>query len=261
MTKRAKPSPKNLSAQQVLSPEVLKRLNQTGPRKKVLHVFSGPKHAKRLHPRFLSETEWDEIRLDPFERNEPDIVGSFPEFALLPDGAFDAIWIAHGIQRLSAREIPAFFAQAYRVLAWRGVLICTTPDLQTIAKLLWEGATPEETIFKTPQESVTALDLLYGSHSADGIIPAPLQHKTAFYCTTLGRRFKESGFFNIEIKRDNLVLWGIGHKLPKDTPNLNDKIIVIDQHAPPMPKGNPKQPDELDMPPAIWKALGLKKPT
>ena len=236
-----------------------KRLSTSGDTKRVLHIFSGAKGNERLHKLYTGEG-WEEIRMDPFPAHAPDITGSWEELQHVPDTCMDAIWASHCIQRISPIDLTRILEQCLRVLKLGGSMLVTTPDLLSVSKAIWEGKLPTESVHRIGQPIITPIDLLYGAFR-DVPGPVPLIHKNAFTAPSLGLAFKKAGFFNIEIKRsDDFVLWGIAHKLASGAPNKQEKIIVNDKFAPRSSQIAPSGLiDELNVPPYLWKPLGLKK--
>lgn len=228
---------------------ILKKLGEPSEKKRVLHLYSGAASEKRMHASFNPES-WEEVRIDPFAENTPDIVGGFEMLSQFPDGCFQALWCAHRLQLLPQDQIVPCLKECLRVLSDKGMLLFTVADLQSVSKLVWEGKQPDESLIgKGP----TALQLLYGP------VPA-LRFQSSFTALTFGRALKNAGFFNVEVKREDVTLWGLGHKLSKEHPNRSDRILVVDRYAPMQPSATPGgQSDELDRPPHYWKPVGLKK--
>jgi hypothetical protein len=227
---------------------LLKKLSEPSEKKRVLHLYSGAVSEKRMHASF-TPVGWEEVRVDPFAENAPDIVGGFDALSQFPDDCFQAIWCAHRLQLLPQDQVVPSLKACLRVLSDKGMLLFTTADLQTVSKLVWESKQPDEPL---TSKGPTALQLLYGPSSA-------LRFQSSFTALTFGRALKNAGFYNVEVKREDLTLWGLGHKLSQAHPNRSDRILVVDRYAPMQPSTAPGMSDELDRPPHLWKPVGLKK--
>lgn len=240
-----------------VSPALQKRLTSRSDKKRVLHVYSAQAGSGRMHAKF-SGPDWEEIRLDPFDSNKPDILGDWNQLADIPDQSFDAIWTSHGVQHMFISEVPKALSHCHRILKDGGLMLITVPDLQSIAKAIYDGKSPVESLNRIGQPVITSLDLLYGAFPSPP--PATLMNQSAFTAPSIGTAFKKAGFFNIEIKRgDDYVLWGIAYRLPVDAPNKQEKILVNDKYAPRGIVASSGLTDELDTPPHLWKPLNLKK--
>ncbi len=232
----------------------MKRFSTASDKKRVLHLFSGAAREKRLHVQFTADA-WEEIRVDPQHANAPDILGGFDTLALLPNACVEAVWFSQRLQSLNATEVVEVLKQIPRVLRDDGMILLNTVEVQTIAKYLWEGRALDEPLARLPGgATLSPLELLYGS------MRMGVESRTIFTTATLGKAFKAAGFSNIEIKREEWLLWGLAYKIgATSTIVRNDKIVLFDKFVPPQPTGTSGQLDELDRPPYRWKALGLKR--
>lgn len=239
-----------------VSPDLRKRLTSETGKKRVLHVYSAQAGSGRLHSHFHAEG-WEEIRLDPFPGHAPDIIGDWKQLPDLPDNCVNAIWSSHALQRLHISEVPKALKECYRILKDGGMMLLTAPDLQCVAKSVWEGKSPTDSLVPIGKPPLTPNDLLFGAFKE----PPPLNliHQCAFTGSSLGLALKAAGFFNIEIKRgDDFVLWGVAYRIPAGQPR-QEKVLINDKFAPRSIIAQSGLVDELNVPPHFWKPLGLKK--
>jgi|GEM_PF-581278 len=238
----------------------------------VLHIGCGAPNPEKLHKSFRTD-EWFELRLDIDKDANPDIVSDMVEMSAIPDESVDAIWSSHNIEHLYPHIVPAAMKEFYRVLKMGGHILVTMPDIQSVAAFVANG-TLEEPIYQSPAGPICPIDIMYGLRSAMARGNLFMAHKTAFTAKSLGDYFRNAGFSNITLSRDWVDLWGIGYKFPPGHPQRVEKMVIQENQerrvtpppAPPLQRlphpgafHSGVMTDELDIPPKIWKPLGLKK--
>lgn len=245
-------------------------------KKKVLHIGWNSAVTQSLHTRFKTP-EWQEIRLDQDPNTQPDFVAPLTNMKVIPDASIDAIWMQHVLQRFIITDVPQILRECFRVLKPMGYVFLSVPDGQAAAAYVAHSRV-DEILFQTPLGAITAMDLLYGfrlhlergwQHQA---------HRCLMTADILGLVMRDSGFTNIRIQRRNTFdMMAVGYKYPYDHADRAEKVEIISDvnkgvpkpgelptpAASPRPvaqlKGKLGLPDELMIPPARWKPLGLKK--
>ena len=104
---------------------------------------------------------WKEIRLD-FDKNvNTDIVGTLTDMKSVETGSVDAVYSSHNIEHIFPHEVPIVLREFYRVLKEDGIVVITCSDLQSVGKAIAQDKLLES-LFESPEGSVTAFDILYG---------------------------------------------------------------------------------------------------
>lgn len=231
--------------------------------KKVLHVGCGPKSKKDL-PKTFQGDDWQEIRLDIDPSAKPDIVSDIMEMKPVANDSVDAVFSSHNVEHVYAFQVQKVLSEFFRVIKPGGFAYITCPDLQAVAFHIAQGKF-EAPLYQSPAGPITAQDILYGHGASMQRGQFYMAHKCGFTAESLGLRMQAAGFRDVVVERDQyLNLWARGIKVAKGDPREKDdrirlrggyKHVVV-----PAPDALPnKMPDELDIPPKLWKPLGLKK--
>jgi len=141
----------------------------------------------------FNNDNWKEIRLD-FDKNvNPDIVGTLTDMKSVETGSVDAVYSSHNIEHIFPHEVPIVLREFYRVLKEDGIVVITCSDLQSVGEAIAQDKLLE-TLYESPEGSVTAFDILYGHRktTADGNIY--MIHKGGFTYSLLNKAFYEAGF-------------------------------------------------------------------
>jgi SAM-dependent methyltransferase len=166
-------------------------------RKLLLHVGSGPKNLKVVHPLFRTP-EWVEVRLDIDPNAEPDLVASMLDMSAVPADSVDAVWSGNNLEHLYPHEVPTALREFLRVLKSDGFALIAVPDLRRIAQAVAADRLTEP-LYDTPAGKVTPLDALFGFGSALAAGNLFMAHHTGFTPRSLDAALRESGFNHVEL--------------------------------------------------------------
>lgn len=187
------------------------------PRKRVLHVGSGPKiragsgQPPKLHESFCTP-DWEEVRLDINPKVEPDIVASITNLSIIPDGLFDALYSSHNLEHLHPHEVPVALGEFYRVLRPSGYALITLPDLTQVARAIVAGG-EEAPVLMTDKGPITPLDILYGFRPFLAAGNLFMAHNFAFTAQTLRQALEQAGFSTVTVEPDDVYnLWAVAGK-------------------------------------------------
>lgn len=162
-------------------------------RRLVLNIGSGPYSPRKLHPAF-STPDWRQIRLDIDPAAKPDLVGSITRMdAVVGPRSVDAVWSSHSLEHLHSHEVDGALGQVRRVLKPTGFVLITCPDLESIARLVVQGAL-EAVAYTSPAGPITALDMLFGHSASIAHGNHYMAHHTGFTCARLGEALLRAGF-------------------------------------------------------------------
>lgn len=191
--------------------------------KTILHVGPGHRNNGAKLPAAFLGSDWQEIRLDIDPANEPDIVGSMLDMALVADASVDAIYSAHNIEHVYAHEVPQVLKEFLRVLKPDGFLVVTCPDLQTVCQLVAEDKL-NDAAYTSQAGPITPLDILYGHGAALAAGHLYMAHKTGFTLKTLTQALHATGFATSAGKRRlrGLDLWVVASKGPMEEAALRE---------------------------------------
>jgi SAM-dependent methyltransferase len=243
-------------------------------RKVVLHLGWMSALEGRLTPLFPAE-EWREIRFDCDARAKPDILGRLDKFEGIADGSIDVVYAPQLIQRFPLPGVPLIIREMMRVLKDGGRAIITAPNAQIAATYLANNQ-PFQPLYETKLGPITPIDLLYGLRA--GIVQGEnhYQHRSGYTYEQMGLLLRDAGFTNIAVQRKAYEITAIGFRFPYDHPERVERISMgppsevenvkapvipqttVEANTMPLQKGN-SRPDEIDLPPGMWKPLGLKK--
>ncbi|WP_222932350.1 methyltransferase domain-containing protein [Allochromatium humboldtianum] len=200
-----------------------KAMNARILQRTILHVGPGHRNNGAKLPVAFQSSEWQEIRLDIDPANEPDIVGSMLDMAVVADASVDAIYSAHNIEHVYAHEVPLVLKEFLRVLKPDGFLVVTCPDLQTVCQLVAEDKLGDAA-YTSQAGPITPLDILYGHGAALAAGHLYMAHKTGFTLKTLTQALHAAGFASSAGKRrlKGLDLWFVASKGPMEEEALRE---------------------------------------
>jgi SAM-dependent methyltransferase len=158
-----------------------------------LHVGCGGSRKQHVAPGFRGD-DWREIRLDMDAAVAPDIVASMTDMPMVPDAAVDSIYSSHNIEHLYPHEVPAAFAEFYRVLKPDGFLVLTCPDLRSICALVVDDKLDAPAYMTTSGEAIAPLDVMYGNRRAMAEGNLFMAHRFGFTQRTLMDAARDAGF-------------------------------------------------------------------
>jgi hypothetical protein len=231
---------------------------------KVLHVGCGSKRKHQM-PKLFHGDQWQEVRLDIDEGAQPDILSDIMDMKPVADFAVDAVFSSHNVEHVYIHQVDTVLAEFFRVLKYGGFAMVTLPDLQAVALHIAQGKL-ETALYQSPAGPITAIDILYGHTKSIANGKHYMAHKSGFTAETLAWHLRRVGFTQITVERDqDLNLWAKATKLPKGHPDYTDQMtvkgrytkMVIDLPDADAPEG--QRPDELDVPPKLWKGLNLSR--
>jgi SAM-dependent methyltransferase len=176
----------------------------------VLHVGCGPRDHYTLHESFRG-SEWHEVRLDVDPGVKPDVVASITDTSPVPSDAVDAVYSHHNIEHVFAHEVPVALAEFLRVLRPGGELLISTPDLQSVARVIASGRL-EETLYRAEAGEITPLDIVYGLRSDIEGGREYMAHRTGYTARTLALRLHQCGFGHVQIAVEGWALWARARK-------------------------------------------------
>jgi len=176
----------------------------------VLHVGCGRRDHYTLHESFR-RPEWHEVRLDVDPGVKPDIVASITDMSPVPSDSVDAVYSHHNIEHVFAHEVPVALAEFLRVLRPGGEVLISTPDLQSVARVIASGRL-EETLYRAEVGEVTPLDIIYGLRSDIERGREYMAHRTGYTARTLALRLHQCGFGNVQIAVEEWALWARARK-------------------------------------------------
>jgi SAM-dependent methyltransferase len=218
--------------------------------------------------------EWREIRYDCDARMQPDLIGRLDRLDGVADHSIDVVYAPQLIQRFPLSVVPLILREAFRVLKDEGRLVVSVPNAQ-IAATYFANNQPLHSLYETKLGSITPLDLLYGLRSGIAQGEAHYQHRSGYTHEHLGVLLRDIGFTNISVQRKGFEITAVGFKFPYDHPERVERISM----GPPSEVENAKPPslpptqaeinsaplrgksglgDDLDLPPGLWKPLGLR---
>jgi SAM-dependent methyltransferase len=148
------------------------------------------------HPGFAGDG-WKETRVDVDAGGAPGSKGSIVDMrAMVADGAADAVWSSHMIQRLHAHEVIPAFREMHRALASDGFALVTCPDLARIAALAATGEV-EKIVYNSPAGPIRVIDMLFGHGRSIGEGRIGMAHHTGFTESRLARIAIQAGFAEV----------------------------------------------------------------
>lgn len=169
--------------------------------KNVLHVGCGTYHPNKLPQNEFSPTEWKEVRLDIDPGVCPDVIASITEMPMIPDESCDAVYSSHNLEHLYAYQVPIALAEFMRVLKPGGFVLFFVPDMQVVAEWVAQDRL-EDIAYISPMGPITPLDIMYGLGTDLAKGNHYMAHRSGFTASTLRRKLDDSGFVNVDVKRD-----------------------------------------------------------
>ncbi len=182
----------------------------------LLHVGCGPKNIINT-PFKDKEHEWEEIRLDIDNKNNPDIVNSITEMHDVLDSSVNAVFSSHNIEHLYEYQVEIALKEFLRVLKPEGFALITCPDLMSTCKLIVEDKL-NDIAYMSKAGGITPLDILYGHRLSIKAGNEYMCHKTGFTKKTLTAYFMNAGFGTVAtLSRSlNFDLWALATKTKTD---------------------------------------------
>lgn len=168
--------------------------------KTILHIGSGHRRSAARIPLVFQTDKWREIRLDIDPDNEPDILGSMMDMAVVEDCCVDAIYSSHNIEHVYVHEVPLVFLEFLRVLKHDGFAVITCPDLQSVCALVAEDKLTDEA-YRSLAGPISPLDILYGHGASLAAGRHYMGHKCGFTLKTLITALQAAGFQSVAGKR------------------------------------------------------------
>jgi|688.fasta_scaffold37182_4 predicted SAM-dependent methyltransferase len=141
--------------------------------KKVLNIGAGK---DKLN--FDLFKNYQEIKLDFCEENNPDIIEDITDMQNIPSNSVDAIWASHVIEHVFWHELPVVFAEIKRILKNDGFGIIMVPNLASIADRIKEKI--DEKLYDSPGGPISALDLIYSYREFNKMSMKGMIHKIGF---------------------------------------------------------------------------------
>ncbi|MBY0354347.1 MAG: class I SAM-dependent methyltransferase [Rickettsiales bacterium] len=256
----------------------LKAVPHEDTRKVVLHLGWMSAHTGKLAQQF-PETQWREVRYDCDQRVQPDILGRLDRLDAIPEGFADVVYAPQLLQRFPLPAISGMLKEMLRVLKDEGRMALSVPNAQ-IAAVYVANNQPFQPLYETKVGPISAMDLLYGLRGGVAQGEVHFQHRSGFTYEQLGVLMRDCGFTNISVTRKGYEINAIGFKYPYGHPERVERLMmggpsdVESKVSAPKPptggndantatnipvlRGANGRADELDIPPGMWKPLGLK---
>ena len=273
------PAGKHTSHKKIALPKIGTPIFKGAPegKKAVLHIGIYSATAQTLHNNFKKEP-WHVVRLDSREEVKPDHLHSMADMATIGDQSIDNIWCPQVLQKLFSFEIAQALKEAHRVLKNGGTFYMSVPDGQ-IAGAYLANNRQTEALYTAAAGEVSSIDLLFGFQPAIQKGNTSLIHHSIFTLDSLIAIMRDSGFTNIQIKRDNFELQVIAMRYAFDDPKRVERTSITQGNkvfegkevpaVPPIPaqqvasvgyRTAPNMmPDEIDQPPKQWHPLNLPR--
>lgn len=243
----------------------------------VLHIGIFAATAQTLHKSFHTDA-WHVVRLDTRTDMNPDFIGSMTDMSMFPDQSVHAIWCPQVMQKLFDHDIKKALREAYRVLKDEGTFYMTVPDGQIAGAYLAHNRL-HEALYSSPAGDITSLDLLFGFQAGIKAGNHSLIHHCIFTTESLIAYMRESGFTNIQIKRERFELQVVARRFADNDERRVERTTITQSNklfegenvpiVPPIPaqhvtptgyRSSPNMMvDELDQPPKEWQPLNLPR--
>lgn len=181
--------------------------------KSFLHVGCGQKRKSQTTKGF-NNGDWNEIRFDIDESNQPDLIGTMLDMKSVESNSMDAIYSSHNIEHLYPHEVQIALKEFLRVLKPDGYAVITCPDIQSVCALVAEDKLTEPA-YMSVSGAITPLDILYGHGASLAQGNFYMAHKTGFTKKTLSLELQKAGFSiaGVMIRKESFFnLWAIGNK-------------------------------------------------
>lgn len=181
--------------------------------KSFLHVGCGQKRKNQTTKGFNTD-DWNEIRFDIDESNQPDLIGTMLNMKSVASNSMDAIYSSHNIEHLYPHEVQIALKEFLRVLKPDGYAVITCPDIQSVCALVAEDKLTEPA-YMSVSGAITPLDILYGHGASLAQGNFYMAHKTGFTKKTLSLELQKAGFpiAGVMVRKESFFnLWAIGSK-------------------------------------------------
>ena len=181
--------------------------------KSFLHVGCGQKRKNQTTKGFNTD-DWNEIRFDIDESNQPDLTGTMLDMQSVASESMDAIYSSHNIEHLYPHEVQIALKEFLRVLKPDGYAVITCPDIQSVCALVAEDKLTEPA-YMSVSGAITPLDILYGHVASVARGNFYMAHKTGFTKKTLSVELQTAGFSlaGVMVRKESFFnLWAIASK-------------------------------------------------
>jgi ubiquinone/menaquinone biosynthesis C-methylase UbiE len=181
--------------------------------KSFLHIGCGIKRKNQTTTGF-NTNEWQEIRFDIDESNQPDLIGTMLDMKAVASDSMDALYSSHNIEHLYPHEVQIALKEFLRILKPDGYAVITCPDIQSVCALVAEDKLTDAA-YMSVSGAITPLDILYGHGESLENGNVYMAHKTGFTKKTLSTELQKAGFAiaGVIVKRESFFnLWAIASK-------------------------------------------------
>ena len=181
--------------------------------KSFLHIGCGIKRKNQTTKGFNTD-EWQEIRFDIDESNQPDLVGTMLDMKAVASDSMDALYSSHNIEHLYPHEVQIALKEFLRILKPDGYAVITCPDIQSVCALVAQDKLTDAA-YMSVSGAITPLDILYGHGASLENGNLYMAHKTGFTKKTLSIELQKAGFamIGVVVKRESFFnLWAIASK-------------------------------------------------
>jgi SAM-dependent methyltransferase len=171
--------------------------------------------------------DWRELRVDVDPGVTPDVIADITDLSMIPAESVDAVWSAHCVEHLFPHQIGDALSEFHRILKPAGFACVVVPDLQSVANYVVADRL-DDTIYESPAGPVTAHDILYGYGPAVAQGHIRMAHRCGFTPASLVRRFNESRFAELVVRRlpDRFELTAVALKTHSVNAAKRDAILA-----------------------------------
>lgn len=195
--------------------------------KNLLHIGCGLQNIKSLPPLF-QQAQWDETRMDIDSSVSPDIIGRLQDLSLIENAVFDAVYSSHNIEHVWPFEVQSILNEFSRILNTDGFAVILCPDIQSVAEVILQNKSLEDTLYVSSAGPINALDIIYGYQNDIAKGNIFMAHKTAFNMNSLADKLIQAGFSHAFVARDKIYgLHGIGFKENWDQSRIQEILGTL----------------------------------